>query len=150
MDCQESDLHEEVAIRSTGTLEERVSALLLQLRVPVHLSGYRFIRQAILLALAEPTLLDCVTYALYPAVAARYGTSASCVERAIRHAITVAGIEAVPACFRELCAATWKAGTSRLTVNCFHSWSKHCATAIIPEHRFAYAHKNHPYMQTFC
>lgn len=78
-------MHEEVAIRSTGTLEERVSALLLQLRVPVHLSGYRFIRQAILLALAEPTLLDCVTYALYPAVAARYGTSASCVERAIRH-----------------------------------------------------------------
>ena len=99
MDYQESDLHEEVAIRSTGTLEERISALLLQLRVPVHLSGYRFIRQAILLALAEPTLLDCVTYALYPAVAARYGTSASCVERAIRHAITVAWNRGGPSLF---------------------------------------------------
>ena len=99
MDYLESDLHEEVAIRSTGTLEERISALLLQLRVPVHLSGYRFIRQAILLALAEPTLLDCVTYALYPAVAARYGTSASCVERAIRHAITVAWNRGGPSLF---------------------------------------------------
>ena len=96
---QGTSVREDVSLRSSGTLEERISALLLQLRIPAHLSGYRFIRQAILLALAEPALLDCVTYALYPAVAARYETSASCVERAIRHAITVAWNRGGPSLF---------------------------------------------------
>lgn len=98
-DRQWEDDRQEMGAPFAGTLEERISALLLQLRIPAHLSGYRFIRQAILLALAEPALLECVTYALYPAVAARYGTSASCVERGIRHAITVAWNRGGPGLF---------------------------------------------------
>ena len=44
-------------------------------------------REAILLAAQDPSLLHAVTKALYPGVAKRYGTTSSRVERSIRHAI---------------------------------------------------------------
>lgn len=88
--CDQFQQQEASGYPHAGTLEERISALLLQLRVPAHLSGYRFIRQAVMLALADPALLECVTYALYPAVAERFATTPVCVERGIRHAINVA------------------------------------------------------------
>ena len=58
--------------------------------VPAHVKGYQYLREAILLILDDVNLLGAVTKELYPLVADKYGTSASRVERAIRHAIELA------------------------------------------------------------
>ena len=42
------------------------------------------------MAVSEPSLINNVTKMLYPRIAERYDTTASKVERAIRHAIEVA------------------------------------------------------------
>ena len=51
--------------------------------------GYGYIHDAALLALDDPSLLHAVTKVIYPCVARRNGTTAFCVERAIRHAIEI-------------------------------------------------------------
>ena len=52
--------------------------------------GYEFLRDAILLTIADHGYINVVTKRLYPEIAKRNGTTASRVERAIRHAIEVA------------------------------------------------------------
>ena len=47
-------------------------------------------RDAILLTAADPDYINAVTKRLYPQIAKQNGTTASRVERAIRHAIEVA------------------------------------------------------------
>ena len=58
--------------------------------VPAHIKGYRYLREAILIAVEDREVINAVTKVLYPEVAKRYNTTASRVERAIRHAIEVA------------------------------------------------------------
>mgnify|MGYP004606151889 FL=1 len=70
--------------------ELMVTELLHQLGVPAHIKGYQFLRDAILLTMNEPDYINAVTKRLYPEVAKTNGTTASRVERAIRHAIEVA------------------------------------------------------------
>ncbi len=67
--------------------EQGVANLLLEMGVPAHLNGYRFLLHSALMALAHPDYLDCITLRLYPAVASLFSTTAGCVERSIRHAI---------------------------------------------------------------
>ena len=57
---------------------------------PAHIKGYQFLRDAILLTMNEPEYINAVTKRLYPEIAKKNGTTASRVERAIRHAIEVA------------------------------------------------------------
>lgn len=73
-----------------GALELQISALMRQLGVPAHLKGYQYLRKAIIIAVKDPTVMDGVTKILYPDIAKYYGTTASCVERAMRKAIEVA------------------------------------------------------------
>ena len=70
--------------------ELMVTELLHQLGVPAHIKGYQFLRDAILLTMNEPEYINAVTKRLYPEIAKKNGTTASRVERAIRHAIEVA------------------------------------------------------------
>lgn len=67
--------------------EHSVASMLLSLGVPTHLNGYRFLLRSTLMVLEHPDYLDSITHVLYPAVASYFSTSASCVERSIRHAI---------------------------------------------------------------
>ena len=69
---------------------EQISAMLMQIRVPAHLNGYRYLRSGVEMALKQPELLENVTYSLYPAIAKEHDTTAVSVERAIRHAINAA------------------------------------------------------------
>ena len=71
-------------------LEITVSEIMHQIGVPAHIKGYQYLRTAILLAIETPDLMSSVTKVLYPTVAKTYATTASRVERAIRHAIEVA------------------------------------------------------------
>lgn len=73
-----------------GDLEYRVSEILHTMGVPAHVKGYSFLRQSIIMAINEPEIISLVTKRLYPDIAKRNGTTASRVERAIRHAIEIA------------------------------------------------------------
>ena len=75
---------------SVDSDELTVTEILHQIGVPAHIKGYQFLRDAILLTMAEPDYINAVTKRLYPEIAKKNGTTASRVERAIRHAIEVA------------------------------------------------------------
>lgn len=62
-----------------------------QIGVPAHIKGYQYLRTAILMAISDKEVINAVTKILYPTVAKQYQTTSSRVERAIRHAIEVAG-----------------------------------------------------------
>ncbi|MDR1733968.1 MAG: sporulation transcription factor Spo0A [Oscillospiraceae bacterium] len=64
-----------------------VSDILKQIGVPAHISGYDYLRSAIIFGIRDPKILRAVTKSLYPKVAEIYDTTPSRVERAIRHAI---------------------------------------------------------------
>ena len=71
-------------------LESTVTAIIHEIGVPAHIKGYQYLREAILIAVEDMDVINAVTKVLYPEVAKRYSTTASRVERAIRHAIEVA------------------------------------------------------------
>ena len=75
---------------SVDSDELTVTEILHQIGVPAHIKGYQFLRDAILLTMDCPDYINAVTKRLYPAIAKKNGTTASRVERAIRHAIEVA------------------------------------------------------------
>ena len=55
-----------------------------------HIKGYMYLRTAILETYLNVDFLGQITKVLYPEIARKYATTASRVERAIRHAIEVA------------------------------------------------------------
>ena len=71
-------------------LERQVTAIIHEIGVPAHIKGYQYLREAIIIAVNDMEVINAVTKVLYPAVAKRFGTTPSRVERAIRHAIEVA------------------------------------------------------------
>ena len=71
-------------------MERQVTAIIHEIGVPAHIKGYQYLREAIGLAVADMEIINAVTKVLYPAVAKKFGPTASRVERAIRHAIEVA------------------------------------------------------------
>lgn len=72
------------------SLETTVTAIIHEIGVPAHIKGYQYLREAILIVVEDMEVINAVTKILYPEVAKRFGTTASRVERAIRHAIEVA------------------------------------------------------------
>ena len=71
-------------------LEERISNIFITVGIPAHIKGYQFLREAIKMAIDTPEIVNSITKKLYPNIAEKFNTSASKVERAIRHAIEVA------------------------------------------------------------
>lgn len=69
---------------------EDTAGLLKKLGIPTHIKGYRFLEEAVEFTIKDPMAIDSVTKSIYPQVARKYSTTASRVERAIRHAIEVA------------------------------------------------------------
>ena len=81
----------EETIRPTNKmLEEKISNIFITVGIPAHIKGYQFLREAIKMAIDQPEIINSITKKLYPAIAQKFETSASKVERAIRHAIEVA------------------------------------------------------------
>ena len=73
-------------------LDTEITAILHEIGVPAHIKGYLYIRDAITMVYENIDLLGAITKILYPEIAQKYYTTASRVERAIRHAIEVAWI----------------------------------------------------------
>jgi len=82
--------NKETAVRRAGSIEERVSNIFISIGIPPHIKGYRYLREGIRMAVEDPRVINNVTKVLYPKIGEKYDTSASKVERAIRHAIEVA------------------------------------------------------------
>lgn len=68
-------------------LEGEISVLLSRMGISASIKGYHFIRKAVIMAVEDEEVLVGITKGLYPDIAKGYKTSASKVERAIRHAI---------------------------------------------------------------
>ena len=63
-------------------LKNTVTSVIHEIGVPAHIKGYQYLREAIIIAVNDMEVIN--------AVAKRFGTTPSRVERAIRHAIEVA------------------------------------------------------------
>ncbi|MBW9170744.1 sporulation transcription factor Spo0A [Clostridium estertheticum] len=71
-------------------LEAEITNIIHEIGVPAHIKGYMYLREAITMVVNDIELLSAVTKELYPSIAKKFNTTASRVERAIRHAIEVA------------------------------------------------------------
>lgn len=76
--------------RKSASIEEKISEIFISIGIPPHIKGYSYLREGIKMTIEKPYIINSVTKELYPAIAARFETTASKVERAIRHAIEVA------------------------------------------------------------
>lgn len=77
-------------VHRTENLENDVTDMIHEVGVPAHIKGYQYLRDAIIMVIEEPEMLNSITKILYPTIAKRNQTTPSRVERAIRHAIEVA------------------------------------------------------------
>lgn len=71
-------------------LESDITAIIHDIGIPAHIKGYQYLRDSIMLAVTDAEVINSITKILYPTIAKKYQTTASRVERAIRHAIEVA------------------------------------------------------------
>lgn len=76
--------------KNNANLEIIVTDIIHQIGVPAHIKGYHYLREAIIQSVNNKEMLESVTKLLYPAVAKKFSTTPSRVERAIRHAIEIA------------------------------------------------------------
>ena len=72
------------------SVDEQITNLFLTLGIPAHIKGYQYLREAVRMVLENHDVINRITKELYPGIARRFDTSASKVERAMRHAIEVA------------------------------------------------------------
>lgn len=79
---------EKVEIKSSK-VEIEISKLLHSLGIPSHIKGYQYIRESVYMMYENPDMIGGITKTIYPEIAIRFDTTASRVERAIRHAIEV-------------------------------------------------------------
>lgn len=83
-------LNSEPKSKTPVDLETEITNIIHEIGVPAHIKGYMYLREAITMVVNDMELLSAVTKELYPSIAKKYNTTASRVERAIRHAIEVA------------------------------------------------------------
>ncbi len=72
------------------SMDEKISEIFISIGIPPHIKGYGYLREGIKMTIDKPYLINAVTKELYPSIAKKFSTTASKVERAIRHAIEVA------------------------------------------------------------
>ena len=69
--------------------EYQIRQILLELGAPDHLAGHPFVVEAVLMAVENRCYINNITFGLYPQIAAKFDTTATRVERGIRHLIEV-------------------------------------------------------------
>lgn len=72
------------------SLDANITSIIHEIGVPAHIKGYQYLREAITMVYNNIEILGAITKTLYPAIAEKFKTTPSRVERAIRHAIEVA------------------------------------------------------------
>lgn len=79
-----------VPIAKGKNLDANITSIIHEIGVPAHIKGYQYLREAITIVYNNIEILGAITKTLYPAIAEKFKTTPSRVERAIRHAIEVA------------------------------------------------------------
>jgi two-component system response regulator (stage 0 sporulation protein A) len=79
-----------VPMPKTKNLDANITSIIHEIGVPAHIKGYQYLREAITMVYNNIEILGAITKTLYPAIADKFKTTPSRVERAIRHAIEVA------------------------------------------------------------
>ena len=69
------------------SIEERITNIFIAIGVPPHIRGYQYLREGIKITIENPSIINQITKKLYPSIGEKFDTSASKVERSIRHAI---------------------------------------------------------------
>ena len=101
--------------RKIVDLETLVTEFIHELGVPAHIKGYQYIRTAIMMVVENMDMLNYITKQLYPEIAHAYNTTASRVERAIRHSIEVAWTRGKPETMNEIFGYTIHTGKGKPT-----------------------------------
>jgi len=70
-------------------LYKSITDIFMTIGIPANIKGYKFLREAIVATIKEQTIINNITKKLYPRIAEQFDTTASKVERSIRHAIEV-------------------------------------------------------------
>lgn len=96
-------------------LEIIVTNMIHEIGVPAHIKGYQYLRDSIMLAIYDMDILNSITKQLYPAIAEKFQTTSSRVERAIRHAIEVAWNRGKVELLEEMFGYTISAGKGKPT-----------------------------------
>ena len=65
--------------------EQYVTNIMLDLGVPAHLRGYRYLREAVLMSMEDMELVGSVTKLLYPEIAKKFHATDQKVERGGTH-----------------------------------------------------------------
>lgn len=86
------NLNNPVVDKNDASLDIEITSILHEIGVPAHIKGYLYLRDAIKMVYRNVELLGAITKTLYPNLAVRFCTTASRVERAIRHAIEIAWV----------------------------------------------------------
>lgn len=76
-------------VEDNSSMQTKITNMMHKIGVPAHIKGYIYLREAIGLVVDDISLLGAITKELYPAIARKYRTTSSRVERAMRHAIEV-------------------------------------------------------------
>lgn len=71
-------------------LELKITDIIHKMGIPAHVNGYFYLRDAIIISIADKELLNSITKLLYPIIAKIHNTTSVKVESSIRHAITIA------------------------------------------------------------
>lgn len=103
------------AVKQEVDLEALVTECIHELGVPAHIKGYQYIRTAIMMVVENMDMLNYITKQLYPEIAHAYNTTASRVERAIRHSIEVAWTRGKPETMNEIFGYTIHTGKGKPT-----------------------------------
>lgn len=81
----------DIPVRKTGAVvteaERQVSRIFAELGIPAHFRGYLYLREAVLMAITDPGVVNGITKKLYPTIAGRFNTTRHRVERSMRFAI---------------------------------------------------------------
>lgn len=95
--------------------ERYITDIMLDLGVPAHLRGYRYLREAVLMSIEDMELVGSVTKLLYPEIAKRFHATDQKVERGIRNAIEVSWERGNKETFKAIFGYCAEEGKSRPT-----------------------------------
>jgi len=70
-------------------IESIVTNIISNFGIPAHIKGCQYLKEAIILVVENIEIINDIRHVLYPIIANKYDTTASRIERAIRHAIEI-------------------------------------------------------------
>ena len=76
--------------RAAAKIATMATDILHEIGIPAHIKGYHYLREAIIIAVEDPDVINALTKVLYPQIARTFHTAPARVARAIQHAIEVA------------------------------------------------------------